>query len=69
MPAFVIPPLVKFALGAFGAGAIVAWAVKEMRRINAELERVKAAPVPDSAARQELPTLRRDPRTGDWRVM
>jgi hypothetical protein len=40
-----------------------------MRRINAELERVKAAPVPDSAARQELPTLRRDPRTGDWRVM
>ena len=69
MPAFVIPPLVKFAMGALGAGAIVAWAVKEMRRINAELERVKAAPVPDSAPRQELPTLRRDPRTGDWRVM
>jgi hypothetical protein len=69
MPTFVIPPLVKFALGAFGAGAIVAWAVKEMRRINAELDRVRAAPVPDSVARQELPTLRRDPRTGEWRVM
>ena len=69
MPTFVIPPLVKFALGAFGAGAIVAWAVKEMRRINAELERVKTVPVPDSDARRELPTLRRDPRTGDWRLM
>jgi hypothetical protein len=69
MPTFVIPPLVKFALGAFGAGAVVAWAVKEMRRINAELDRVKAAPVPDATARQAMPTLRRDPRTGEWRVM
>jgi hypothetical protein len=69
MPIFVIPPLVKFALGAFGAGAIVAWAAREMRRINAELERVKAAPVEDPAARRALPTLRRDPRTGEWRVM
>ena len=69
MPTFVIPPLVKFALGAFGAGAIVAWAAREMRRINAELDRVKAAPVPDAAGRKEIPTLRRDPRSGEWRVM
>lgn len=69
MPTFVIPPLVKFALGAFGAGAVVAWAVKEMRRINAELERMRSAPVPDAASRQAMPTLRRDPRTGEYRVM
>jgi hypothetical protein len=69
MPTFVIPPLVKFALGALGAGAIAHWVVKEVRRINEELDRMKAAPVVDSVARRELPTLRRDPRSGDWRVM
>jgi hypothetical protein len=65
---FVIPPLVKFALGALGAGAIAAWVAKEVRRINDELERMKTAPV-DAVARQDLPTLRRDPRSGEWRVM
>ena len=40
-----IPPLVKFALGTVGVAAIVAWVVKEVRRINDELERMKAAPV------------------------
>jgi hypothetical protein len=69
MPPLVIPPLVKLALGALGAGAIAHWVVKEVRRINAELDRMKAAPVVDPAARRELPTLRRDPRSGDWRVM
>jgi hypothetical protein len=65
---FVIPPLVKFALGALGAGAIAAWAVKEFRRLNEELERMRTAPV-DAVSRQELPTLRRDLRSGEWRVM
>jgi hypothetical protein len=69
MPTFVIPPLVKLALGALGAGAIAHWMVNEVRRINAELDRIKAAAVIDPVARQELPTLRRDPRSGDWRVM
>jgi hypothetical protein len=66
MPTFVIPPLVKLALGALGAGAITAWVIKEVRRINDELERMKTV---DAAARQDLPTLRRDPRSGEWRVM
>jgi hypothetical protein len=65
---FVIPPLVKFAIGALGAGAIAAWVAKEVRRINDELERMKTVPV-DAVARQDLPTLRRDPRSGEWRVM
>jgi hypothetical protein len=68
MPPFVIPPLVKFALGALGTGAIVTWVVKEMRRVNAELDQIKVGPPLDRHARQELPTLRRDPRTGDWRL-
>lgn len=68
MPPFIISPLVKVALGVLGAGAVVHWVVKEVRRINAELDRVKTASAIDPAVRQELPTLRRDPRTGDWRV-
>jgi hypothetical protein len=69
MPTFVIPPLVKLVLGALGAGAIAHWMVNEIRRINAELDRMKTVAVVDPAARQELPTLRRDPRSGEWRVM
>jgi hypothetical protein len=65
---FVIPPLVKFAIGALGAGAIAAWVAREVRRINDELARMRTAPV-DAVARRDLPTLRRDPRSGEWRVM
>jgi len=36
MPQFVIPPLVKWTLGALGAAAAVHWVVKEVRRVNAE---------------------------------
>jgi hypothetical protein len=65
MPSFVISPLVKLALGALAGGAVIHWVAKEVRRINEELERVKNA----SADRQSLPTLRRDPRTGEFRPM
>ena len=69
MPPLIIPPLVKIALGALGAGALIRWVVKEVRRINAELDRVKTASAIDPATRESLPTLRRDPHSGDWRVM
>jgi hypothetical protein len=69
MPPIVIPSLVKFALGAVGAAAVVHWVVKEVRRINAELDRVSSAPAADAVARQALPTLRRDARSGEWRLM
>ena len=68
MPPIIIPQLLKFAFGAFGAAALVHWAVKETRRINAELNRARTQPTVDADARREMPTLRRDPRTGDWRV-
>ena len=68
MPPIIIPQLVKFAFGAFGAAALAHWVVKETRRINEELGRVQAKPTVDAAARQAMPTLRRDPRTGEWRV-
>ena len=56
MPPLIFSPLIKFALGALGAGAIVHWAVKEVRRINEELDRVK----------QFLPTNQADLRERGW---
>jgi hypothetical protein len=69
MPPVAIPAAVKLVLGAIGAAAIVHWVVKEVRRINEELDRLKAAPVIEPVAREALPTLRRDPRSGEWRLM
>jgi hypothetical protein len=66
MPPFVASPLVRFALSALAGGAVIRWVTKEVRRINEELERVKDAAAVD---RGSLPTLRRDPRTGEFRLM
>ena len=68
MPPLVIPPLVKIVFGVLGAGVVIHWVVKEVRRINAELDRVKTATSIDAEARRALPTLRRDPGSDDWRV-
>ena len=65
---FVIPPLLKWALAALGGAAAARWVVREVRRINEEIDRVKAQPAMDAASRKSLPTLRRDPATGEWRV-
>ena len=66
MPPFIIPPLVKLALGALAGGAVIHWVVKEVRRINQELDRVKNGAAID---RKSLPKLHRDPRTGEFRPM
>jgi hypothetical protein len=42
--------------------------MREARRIDDEIDRAKSASHVDPA-RQALPTLRRDPRTGEWRLM
>jgi hypothetical protein len=67
MPSLLLSPLVKWSLAAMGGAVIVHWAVKEARRINEELDqarRVKAR-ITDAENR---PTLRRDPRTGEYRL-
>jgi hypothetical protein len=68
VPPFVIPPLVKIALAALGAAALAHWLTREIRRINDELDRLRAASAIDPAARRTFPTLRRDPKTGVWHV-
>ena len=59
-----MPPIIVLALGALAAGAIVHRVVKEVRRINSELDRAKTGRAIDPVSREVLRTLRRDPRSG-----
>ncbi|MEI9804004.1 MAG: hypothetical protein WDN48_05480 [Pseudolabrys sp.] len=49
-----------------GGAVIVHWAVKEARRINEELDNARRVKVRIND-RENRPTLRRDPRTGEYR--
>ena len=69
MPPLLIPSLAKVMFGALGATAVAHWAVKQARRLGEELERARTARAVDPFRREALPTLRRDPSTGEWRVM
>jgi hypothetical protein len=65
MSPLVMSPLLKWTLAAVGGAMVVHWVVREVRRINEELDTQKArARVRDQAQR---PTLRRDPATGEYR--
>lgn len=58
-----MPPLIVFALGVTGAAMLVRWCVKEVHRVNSELDEVRAG-VTD---RDSIPKLKRDPKTGEYR--
>ncbi len=62
----VVPPVVTIAVGIVGAAIVARLVVREWRRINAELARVRTAPVA-TAPREAIPRLRRDPVTGIYR--
>jgi hypothetical protein len=47
--------------------AVVRWAYRTARRINEELEEARRVRVAETVRMQEVPTLRRDPRTGTYR--
>jgi hypothetical protein len=65
MPPIAIPPLV--AVTALAAVVVGRWAVREFRRVNAELDALKTARAPEPVDRAHLPTLRRDPVSGEYR--
>ena len=66
MPPILLSPLVKWTLAALGGAMVVHWVVKEARRINEELDRAKrAVRISD---RENMPTLRRDPASGEYRL-
>ena len=66
MSPFLMSPLVKWTLVALGGAMAVHWVVKEVRRVNEELEAQRArARIRDQERR---PTLRRDPVSGEYRL-
>jgi hypothetical protein len=67
MPPILITPLVKWTLVALGGTVAIHWVVKEVRRINEELDAAKRVRVKIPRA-ERLPTLRRDPATGEYRL-
>ena len=60
-----MPPVVLWLVRALGAAVAVGLAVKEFRRVNAELDAARSGTVRDSAA--ERRNLRRDPDSGVYR--
>ena len=66
MPPILLSPLLKWTLAAAGGAMVVHWVVKEVRRINEELDAQRArVRIRDQERR---PTLRRDPVTGEYRL-
>jgi hypothetical protein len=62
-----MPPLIVFALGVVGAAALVRWCVREVHRVNAELDDVRAKAAVEPHDRNAMPKLKRDPETGEYR--
>jgi hypothetical protein len=62
-----MPPLVVFALAVTGAAVLVRWCAKEVRRVNAELDEVRAKSAVEPLDRDALPKLKPDPKTGEYR--
>lgn len=61
-----MPPALVVVLGAIGAVLAARLIAREWRRINGELDRSRAKPAP-SEQREAIPTLQRDPVTGEYR--
>ena len=66
MPHILLTPLVKWSFVALGGAMAVHWVVKEVRRVNEELEQSRRVKV-RIRDHENRPTLRRDPMTGEYR--
>lgn len=60
-----MPPVFAFAAAAVAALAGARFIRREWQRVNEALGQRQPEPV---VVREKLPTLRRDPVTGEWRV-
>lgn len=67
MPPIFLSPLVKWSFVALGGAVVVHWVVKEVRRVNEELDNARRVRV-RVTDQERRPTLRRDPRTGQYRL-
>ena len=62
-----MPPVFVLALGLMGTAALVRWCVKEVQRVNADLDDVRTTSAVEPIDRGTLPTLTRDPASGEYR--
>jgi len=62
-----MPAAFAFALGLVGAVALVRWCAKEVQRVNADLDQVRDHAAVEPIDRDALPTLKRDPQSGEYR--
>jgi hypothetical protein len=62
-------PVLAVTLAMVSATALLRWCAREVRRVNSELERVRAQAraAMEPIDRNALPTLKRDPVTGEYR--
>jgi hypothetical protein len=60
-------PVMVLSLGMVGAAALVRWCAREVRRVTDELDAMRARAAVEPIDRRTLPTLKRDPSTGEYR--
>lgn len=60
-------PVFALAVGLMGAAAFARWCAREVHRVNTELDRFRRNRAAEPVDRNALPTLKRDPRTGEYR--
>jgi len=60
-------PVMIVTIGMVGAAALLRWCVREVQRVNTELDGMRGRAQVDPVDRKSLPTLKRDPRTGEYR--
>jgi hypothetical protein len=65
MSSILLSPVMKWTLAAVGGAMVVHWVVKEVRRINEELDQAKRVRIADTERGQKL---YRDPTTGEYRL-
>jgi hypothetical protein len=59
-------PVFALAFGLMGTAVLLRWCVREVQRVNAELDALRR-PASAPVDRNALPTLKADPRTGEYR--
>ena len=60
-------PVLALAFGVMGTAVLVRWCVREVRRVNAELDALRERAATGHIDRNALPKLKADPRTGEYR--
>jgi cytochrome oxidase assembly protein ShyY1 len=62
-----MPPVFALALALMGSAVLVRWCVREVRRVHADIDEVRERTTVEPVNREALPTLKRDPDTGEYR--